>query len=74
MACVKNIYKVRKEFIEKFTPVFNQYYQFISEGNETVELIYQSHLNDGDFGKLTYESRQKDLLCNIQQLVYIKMT
>lgn len=56
------IYKVRKEFIRRFTPVFNKYYQFISEGNEEVELIYQSQLNNGDFATLLRESRDKDLV------------
>lgn len=56
------IYKVRSKFIERFTPVFNKYYQLISGGNEVVELIYQSKLNDNDFGKLLRESREKDLL------------
>jgi len=56
------IYKVRKNFIEKFTPVFNHYYQFISSGNEQVELIYQSQLNDGDFKDIIRNAREKDLL------------
>jgi DNA replication and repair protein RecF len=56
------IYKIRKHFIEKFTPVFNQYYHFISGGNEHVELIYQSQLNNGDFRELIRNSRGKDLL------------
>jgi DNA replication and repair protein RecF len=56
------IFNVRKNFIEKFTPVFNQYYHFISRGNEKVELIYQSQLNNEDFAELIRKSRERDLL------------
>lgn len=55
-----DIYRKRVEFIEKFIPVFNRYYNTISGGNETVELIYQSQLNEGDFTKQLKESRYKD--------------
>jgi DNA replication and repair protein RecF len=55
------IYKVRDEFIGKFTPVFNKFYQFISEGNEEVELIYQSQLHKGNFANQLRESRDRDL-------------
>lgn len=54
------IYQVRKEFINRFTPVFNRFYQFISGGNEEVELIYQSQLNEGDFADQLRASREKD--------------
>jgi DNA replication and repair protein RecF len=56
------IYTIRKNFIEKFTPVFNQYYQFISGGNEQVELMYQSQLNNQNYKELLQNSRQKDLI------------
>jgi DNA replication and repair protein RecF len=56
------IYKVRKHFIEKFTPVFNHYYQFISGDNEHVELIYHSQLNNGDYANLIKKSRERDLM------------
>jgi DNA replication and repair protein RecF len=55
-----DIHQKRIEFIQKFIPVFNRYYSSISGGNETVELIYQSQLNDGNFAKLLKESRYKD--------------
>jgi DNA replication and repair protein RecF len=54
------IYQRRIEFIKKFIPVFNQYYNFISGGNESVELIYQSQLNDGDLATQLNDNRFKD--------------
>jgi DNA replication and repair protein RecF len=54
------IYRSRIKFIKKFIPVFNQYYNFISGGNELVELIYQSQLNDGDFAGQLKDTRGKD--------------
>jgi DNA replication and repair protein RecF len=38
------IHAERKIFIEKLIPVFQNYYSFISQGNEQVELVYQSGL------------------------------
>jgi DNA replication and repair protein RecF len=57
----KEIHQKRIEFIQKFIPVFNRYYSLISGGNETVELIYQSQLNSGDFATQLKENRYKDL-------------
>ncbi len=56
------IHKKRLEFINQFIPVFNQYYHFISGGNEPVKLIYQSQLNDSDFSRKLKEARPRDLL------------
>jgi DNA replication and repair protein RecF len=55
-----SIYESRVDFIKKFIPVFNRYYHDISGGNESVELIYQSQLNDGDFAAQLKENRYKD--------------
>ncbi len=56
-----HIFSVRKLFIQKFIPVFNRYYSLISGGAESVELIYQSQLNDGDYAEKLKNSRDKDL-------------
>ncbi len=56
------IHKRRLDFIEQFIPVFNRYYQFIAGGHESVELIYQSQLNDSDFSDKLKEARQRDLI------------
>lgn len=56
------IFEERKQFIEKFIPVFAKYYSFISEENESVELVYHSQLHTGDYGELLKKSRRKDLI------------
>lgn len=54
------IYEVRKEFLERFIPIFNQKYQQISEDKERVNLIYKSQLHDFDLQDLLQKSQEKD--------------
>ncbi len=56
------IYRARYQFIKEFIPVFDRYYSFISENNESVELIYESQLNSGDYSEKLKNSRNKDLV------------
>ncbi len=58
----RSIFEERKKFIEKFIPVFAKFYSFISEENESVELVYHSQLHDGDYRQLLENSRRKDLI------------
>lgn len=41
------IYQARQSFAEALTALHNRYYGTLSGGNETTELRYKSHLNDG---------------------------
>lgn len=43
------IFQKRQQLIEDLTPVFQKYYQKISGGNESVKLVYNSQLAEGDF-------------------------
>jgi len=43
------IYEGRRQFMEKFTPLFKEFYGQISGHKEEVDLVYRSHLNEGDF-------------------------
>lgn len=54
------IHEERKMFIKDFIEVFQKYYEYISEANEKVDLIYDSHLNNSDFSNLLKDSFQKD--------------
>lgn len=58
----KSIHAEREKFIQKFIPVFERLYSFISEGNEAVELVYESQLNEADFGDLLKKNRERDLI------------
>ncbi|MBQ5750754.1 MAG: DNA replication/repair protein RecF, partial [Bacteroidaceae bacterium] len=42
------IYDTRNRFLNEFIPVFNKFYNLISNGNEHVGLSYRSHMSEGD--------------------------
>ncbi len=54
------IHEARREFIEKFLPLFQKNYEFISQQKEKVELLYQSQLDEGNFSNILKEKREKD--------------
>ncbi len=55
------IYRKRKVFIERFVPIFQKYFDFISEGKENVSIEYESHLHDSEPGALLSSTLDKDL-------------
>jgi DNA replication and repair protein RecF len=54
------IHEQRTEFVKKLIPVFQQYYSFISLGNEQVGLVHQSDLYENYFEQLLSDALQKD--------------
>lgn len=56
----EQIHSKRKQFIDEFIPVFQKYYQFISEGTEKVSLDYHSQLNGNNFNELLNQNISKD--------------
>ncbi len=54
------IHNKRKAFLEGFIPVFNSYYQDISNSSEAVQLVYQSQLLEKDLLTLLKENIAKD--------------
>jgi DNA replication and repair protein RecF len=56
----ERIYSRRKDFASRLVPVFRKYYDFISHGNEAVDLSYQSQLSNGPYRDLLNEARIKD--------------
>lgn len=54
------IFEKRHAFLESFIPIFKSRYQVISNGNEKVELVYESHLLEGDLESLLKASINKD--------------
>ncbi|MFL3660224.1 MAG: DNA replication/repair protein RecF [Polaribacter sp.] len=54
------IYEVRKAFLEKFIPIFNEKYQIISNDKERVDLVYKSQLNEFSMKNLLQKSLEKD--------------
>jgi DNA replication and repair protein RecF len=55
------IYQKRVNFMEEFIPLFNQIYQTISSGAETVTFNYESHLSQTDFASLLKNNLTKDI-------------
>jgi len=54
------IYDKRKDFVEKFIPTFQKFYDIICSSNEKVELKYDSHFSDDNFSQLLRQRRERD--------------
>lgn len=54
------IFETRRAFVEQFIPIFQSRFQFITSGNETVRLQYQTQLADRDFGESLRQARERD--------------
>lgn len=54
------IHAARQRFIKDLIPIFRYYYNFIAGEKESVDIRYESHLNDGDFKTLLAESTDRD--------------
>lgn len=54
------IFAKRKTFVEQFIPTFQYYYNFICQSNETVELKYESQLEEGNQVDLLKQKRERD--------------
>ena len=54
------IHSVRLKFIEELIPIFARYYDFISGGKETIDIKYDSDLNENSFADLLQKSLEKD--------------
>ena len=54
------IFQKRTEFINQFIPIFNKRHQSISNGNETVNLIYKSQLEKEPLLSLLKDNYHKD--------------
>ena len=55
------IYEERKKFTEEIIGIFQKYYQIISNYNEEVKLLYQSHLDNDSFENLLKQSFDHDV-------------
>lgn len=56
----KNIHEKRTEFIKTLIPIFRAHYIAISNGNEVVDLQYNSQLNDNTLKNLLSNTLEKD--------------
>ncbi len=56
------IFQKRREFVDALVPIFQDYYDTVSEGREKVGLEYQSQLLENDLGSLLRENEHRDRL------------
>lgn len=54
------IFEQRKKFIAEFLPIFSHYYQILSQGNESVQIYYESDLEKTPLGILLKDNLAKD--------------
>lgn len=54
------LYAKRNSFLEEFNPLFNDYYQFLSGGKESVEIVYDSQMHDFELIELLKMNLEKD--------------
>jgi DNA replication and repair protein RecF len=54
------IFQKRRSFMESFTGIFDQYYSFLTEEAEKVELVYESQLLNDNFTDLLKKTTEKD--------------
>ena len=54
------IYEQRKKFIDEFIPIFQDYYRFISNGNEQISLSYKSQHDEHDIKSRMNATRDRD--------------
>ena len=58
-----SINRTRADYVERLRPLTAEYYSFIAEDREQVEITYRSELNDRPFDEILDSSSQKDLVC-----------
>jgi DNA replication and repair protein RecF len=56
----QSIFEKRRQFIEEFLPFFNKHHHAITGSEETVQLVYESHLFEGSTLTLLEQNLAKD--------------
>lgn len=54
------IHRKRRKFLEEYLPFFREYHQYICNDGESVDLIYDSQLNEFPLDQLLLDRREKD--------------
>ena len=55
-----DINRKRHQFLEEFLPIFKHYYEIVSGGNEKVNVVYQSKLDEKPLDALLDDNLQQD--------------
>jgi len=56
------IHEQRKKFIDEFIPIFQNFYSYISGGNEQISLSYKSQHENRDIKESMVSTRERDFL------------
>jgi len=56
------IFRHRQDFMEQLVPVFRDFYARISGEHEGVDIVYQSHHQQGEVKDMLAENRERDLI------------
>ncbi len=56
----QNIYPKRRDFLQSYLPVFNHYFELISGGKETVDIVYETQLSSQSMSELLASTLEKD--------------
>ncbi|MDR0415164.1 MAG: DNA replication and repair protein RecF [Prevotellaceae bacterium] len=59
-ACAAEIFAGRTQLVDDLTPLFQKYYELISQGKERVQLSYASDMKDGGLLELLKQSFARD--------------
>ena len=54
------IHEKRAEFLGDFIPIFQKYFDLISNKSESISIAYDSQLSDGDFAEKLERAKRKD--------------
>lgn len=54
------IFEKRRDFLEQFVPIFNDYHKIITDSAENVQIVYQSHLSQNGMLALLNDHIQRD--------------
>lgn len=56
----QRIHERRRSFLESLKPVFQEYYEFLTNGREKIDIEYQSQINERNYADVLSEAIERD--------------
>lgn len=56
------VYERRRDIVEEMRPMVEEYYRYLSEDREAVEIVYRSELEQMSMSDLLLQSRERDII------------
>ncbi|MBQ4366986.1 MAG: DNA replication and repair protein RecF [Muribaculaceae bacterium] len=60
--CATRIHSTRARWVERFTPIFMEYYRAVAGDGEIVHMTYESHLNNATMLDVLNACRERDMI------------